>query len=427
MVAVRHARILFAATALIVGLPVAVSLGQPAPATAPAATPAPAADNAAGGGRGRGGRGGQQGDYNVSKRTDEDKALVNPYALNQAWYTMPKGRFLGSSSAIDIDKDGKSVWIAERCGGQDLCAGSHVDPIMKFSADGKFLKAFGHDMISYPHGIYVDKAGNIWVTDLQSNIDNAARAGRGNFPAPPADTKPAGAQVLKFSPAGKLLLRIGTPGVYGSDESHFSQPSDVVTDDAGNIYVADGHDTLPANNRIAKFDKNGKFLKQWPSCLPNDRQLDCSHSIFIDKEGEILVANRGNGRIDIYDQDGTLKRSFSQFGKSGGLFVDKNDVLYSADSESGIGQGQAYVRGIHIGDLHTGVVTAFIPDALGSPAPWNPLRGTSSPEGVAVDKDGRIYISAVTPPGMARYTLQHNTVPTNSAGAPAGGRGGRAQ
>src|SRR6185312_6247145 len=93
----------------------------------------------AGGGRGRGG---QQGDYNVSQRTDADRALVNPYAINQTWYTMPKGRFLGSDSAIDIDKDGRSVWIAERCGGQDLCAGSHVDPIMKFSPDGKVVTTF---------------------------------------------------------------------------------------------------------------------------------------------------------------------------------------------------------------------------------------------------------------------------------------------
>jgi sugar lactone lactonase YvrE len=423
MVALRHTRILLAVTVLAVIVPVAMSLAQPAPA--PAGPPAASGRGAAAGGGGRG----QPGDYNKSMRSDADKALVNPYALNQTWYTMPKGRFLGSSSAIDIDKDGKSVWIAERCGGQDLCAGSHVDPIMKFSADGKFLKAFGKDMLSYPHGIYVDKEGNIFVTDLQSNLDNAAQRNAPPNPAPDTIKNPAGAQVLKFSPDGKLLLRIGTPGVYGNDATHFSQPSDVVTDDAGNIYVADGHDTPPANNRVAKFDKTGKFLKQWPTCLANDRQLDCSHSIAIDKEGEILVANRGNGRIDIYDQDGKLLRSFEQFGKSGGLWVDKNDVLYSADSESGVGQGMAFVRGIHIGDLHTGEVKYFIPDALGAPAPWNPLRGTSSPEGVAVDKDGSIYISAVTPPGMARYTLNPNIVPTNSQGIPAGGRsaGGRGQ
>lgn len=411
MVALRHARLLLAATALAVTIPVAIGLAQPARA--------PAGDAPAG----RGGRGDQQADYNVSRRTDADKALVNPYALNQSWYTMPKGRFLGSASAIDIDKDGTSVWIAERCGGQDLCAGSHVDPVMKFSADGKVLKTFGHDMISYPHGMYVDRDGNIWITDLQSNIDNAAQRNPPPNPAPGTVKNPAGAQVLKFSPQGKLLLRLGTPGVYGNDATHFSQPSDVVTDNAGNIYVADGHDTPPANNRIVKFDKTGKFIRQWPTCLPGDAgRIDCSHSIAIDKEGEILVANRANNRIDIYDQDGKLLRQLKDFGRSGGLFVDRNDVLYSADSMSGPRQGMAFVRGVHIGDLHTGKVTYFIPDALGAPAPWNPLRGTSSPEGVAVDKDGRVYISAVTPPGLGRYTLQHNTVPTNSQGIPAGGR-----
>src|SRR5216110_35071 len=71
--------------------------------------------------RGGGGRvrGNGNTDYNLSLRSDADKALPNPYARNETWFKMPPGRKLGSSSAVDIDKDGKSVWVMERCGGQD--------------------------------------------------------------------------------------------------------------------------------------------------------------------------------------------------------------------------------------------------------------------------------------------------------------------
>jgi sugar lactone lactonase YvrE len=419
MFAFRHKNVAGLLAAAAIALPVASGLAQPS--GAPAAAPGPAAQAPAGarGGAGRGAASpfdvpGANRDYNVSLRSDADKALPHPYARDETWFTMPPGRTLGSTSAIDIDKDGKSVWIAERCGGQDLCAGSHVAPVMKFDAKGNFVRAFGADMISYPHGIYVDRDGNVWVTDLQSNIDNAARGGRGGPPGASSGgpVTPAGAQVLKFSPEGKLLMRLGTPGVYGNDETHFSQPSDVVTAPNGDIFVADGHDSAPSNARIVKFDKNGKFIKAWGACGKNPiNLLDCQHALAMDSQGRLFVGNRGNNRIEIFDQEGNLLDEWSQFGKPSGLFIDKNDTLYVADSESGVAQTNAYIRGVHVGSAKTGAVTAYIQDPLGNPAPWNPLRGTTGPEGVAADKDGVIYVSQVTPPGLARYTLKKPGMP----------------
>jgi sugar lactone lactonase YvrE len=406
----RHVRILLAASALAAGLPVAVSLGQPA--TAPAAAPAPAGDEA--GGRGRGGRGGAG--RAAVPRSDGDRALVNPYAVNTGWYTMPEGRFLGGASAIAIDKDGTSVWIAERCGGWDLCAGSHVNPVIRFNAAGRITAQLGADMISYPHGLDIDKDGNVWVTDLQSNTDNAARAGRGNFPNPaPGSVKtPAGAQVLKFSPQGKLLLRIGTPGVYGKDQTHLSQPSDVVVSPVtGEVFVSDVHDTQPANNRIVVFDRNGKYLREWP-CEAGTRGLDCSHGISMDSHGNIFSANRAMGRVDVFDPNGRLLHAWPQFGRATGVYVDGKDNLYVSDSGSGAGSG--FLRGIHVGSAETGIVTAFVPDPWGQPSADNAMRGTSSPEGVTADRNGVIYASGVTPAGIARYTIQHNTPHGNSQG-----------
>lgn len=414
MVALRRPQLLLAAAALAVAVPAGFSMAQPA--TAPAAGVAPAAPAPAAGGRGA--------NRPTVARSDGDRALVNPYALNNAWYTMPKGRFLGGASAIDIDKDGTSVWIAERCGGWDLCAGVHTAPVIRFNAAGKITAQIGADMISYPHGLHIDKDGNVWVTDLQSNTDNAARAGRGAPPNPPPGSikTPAGAQVLKFTPQGKLLLRIGVPGVYGKDQTHLSQPSDVVTSPVtGEVFVSDVHDTQPANNRIVVFDKNGKYLREWP-CDPGARGLDCSHGITMDSHGNIFSANRAGGTVDVFDPYGKVLHRWPQFGRATGVYIDKHDILYVSDSGSGAGSG--FLRGIHIGSAETGIVTAFIPDPWGQPSADNAMRGTSSPEGVTADKNGVVYASGVTPAGITRYTIQHNVPHGNSQGRGPGSPGG---
>lgn len=347
-------------------------------------------------------------DYNVSKRTPADIALPNPYQRNETFFQWPAGRKLGAISAIDMDKDGSSIWVVERCGGQDNCIGSHVDPIVEFDRTGKVVRHFGADMIVYPHGVHVDRDGNIWATDLQSNVDRPApRPGQPAEIVPP-DRKPNGAQVLKFSPQGKLLLRLGTPGVYGNDATHLSQPSGVVTAANGDIFVADGHDSAPSNHRIVKYDRTGKFLAAWDACgkvpVKGANMLDCQHAIAIDSQGRLFVGNRGNNRIEIFDQQGKLLDEWSQFGKPSGLFIDRNDTLYVGDTESSVRQDNAFVRGIHIGSAKTGAVTAFIPDVLGNPTPWFPLRGTTGSEGVAATAEGILYSSQVTPPGLNKYT-----------------------
>jgi sugar lactone lactonase YvrE len=341
-----------------------------------------------------------QGDYNLSLRSQADIQLPNPYARDETWLKMPPGKGkLGSTSAINVDADGKSVWIVRRCE-ENGCIGSHVDPVMKFDENGNFVRSFGADMIVYPHGMWVDQQGNVWVADTQSNMESRRGA------PPPAGTVPSGDQILKFSPTGKLLMRLGTPGVYGHDNSHFNQPSDVITAPNGDIFVADGHELTNMPYRIVVFDKTGKYLREWPLCDDKGAQTsDCSHSLAMDSQGRLFVADRGNNRIVIYDQFGKKLADWKQFGRPSGLYIDKNDVLYSADSESSVINGNAYVRGVHVGDARTGKVTAFLPDVLGNPTPWSPLRGTTGAEGVAADAAGHIFTSQVMPFGqIARYT-----------------------
>ena len=344
------------------------------------------------------------GDYNKTTRSAADKALPNTYLRDETFLKFPyKGRALGSTSAIAIDKDGKSVWIAERCGGQDVCNDSTVAMIIKFDPDGKVVKMFGAGEIYYPHGLYVDRDGNLWVADLQSNVDRPSRGG-GPKPTAPAGTVPNGNQIVKYSPEGRILLKLGVPGVYGTDEKHFGQPSFAITAANGDIFVADGHDTPETNQRIVKFDKTGKFLKTWGTRGKGQSEFDCPHALAIDSQGRLFVADRGNDRIQIFDAEGKFIAEWKQFGKPSGLYIDKNDVLYAADSESSVRNNNEYIRGVHIGSAKTGEVTAFLQDPLGNPAPWNPLRGTTGAEGITVDANGVIYVSQVTPPALARYT-----------------------
>src|SRR5919202_2685652 len=106
--------------------------------------------------------------------------LPNPYQSIENYFKLPDGRTWGSTSAVEIDKDGKSIWVAERCGANScLDEGGqikNIPTVLKFDSTGKLVKSFGEGMMIFPHGIYVDRDGNVWVTDGQ---DNAPRPARG--------------------------------------------------------------------------------------------------------------------------------------------------------------------------------------------------------------------------------------------------------
>ena len=86
------------------------------------------------------------------------------YLLEEGWAKLPPGRKWGAVSGVDIDRDGKSVWVLDRCETADDCSGSSVAPIMKFDSTGKLVASFGAGMFAYPHGIFVDADDNVYVT-----------------------------------------------------------------------------------------------------------------------------------------------------------------------------------------------------------------------------------------------------------------------
>ena len=121
----------------------------------------------------------------------------------------------------------------------------------------------------------------------------------------------------------------------------------------------------------------------------------------MDSKGRLFVADRANNRIQIFDQNGTVLDEWRQFSRPSGVYIDKNDVIYVADSESNKSRKHGeWKRGIRIGSARDGSVTAFIPD------PVDKATGTSAAEGVAADADGNIYGAEVGPKALKRYVKQ---------------------
>jgi len=312
--------------------------------------------------------------------------LPNPYATVENWAKMPEGRTWGATSAVEIDRDGKSIWVGERCGANS-CAGSTMASVLKFDETGKLVKSFGEGMFIFPHGMHVDRQGNVWVTDgvPPGAANNPAAAGKGHI-------------VVKFSPEGKVLLTLGKAGVTGDGPDTFNQPSDVVTAPNGDIFVADGHGGN-SNARIVKFSNDGKFIKAWGRKGTAPGEFDTPHALAFDSRGRLFVADRNNNRLQIFDQDGKFLEEWKQFSRISGLYIDKNDVLYAADSESNTARHPGWKRGIRVGSAKDGKVWAFIPDPEASPD----KSATSAAEGVAADAKGNIYGAEVGPKALKRY------------------------
>jgi sugar lactone lactonase YvrE len=148
-----------------------------------------------------------------------------------------------------------------------------------------------------------------------------------------------------------------------------------------------------------KFTKDGMFIKSWGTRGSAPGQFDTPHAIAIDSRGRVFVADRANNRIEIFDQDGKFLEEWRQFSRPSGLYIDRNDVIYVADSESNAKRHPGGKRGIYVGSARDGQVTAFIPD----PEPNPDTSATSGAEGVAADAQGNIYGAEVGPKTLRKY------------------------
>src|SRR5205085_7437895 len=165
---------------------------------------------------------------------------------------------------VEVGKDGRSVWVFGRCG-VNTCANSPLNPIQKFDPSGKFVTSFGANIFNVPHGLGVDRDGNVYASDQTPNN------GRG-------------AVVVKFSPTGQILMVLGHLGQPGNGRDFLTMPTDIAIAPNGDIYVTDGHGRA-SNDRIMKFSKDGNLITTRYNRGKGQGDVDGLHAIYLDTAG----------------------------------------------------------------------------------------------------------------------------------------------
>jgi DNA-binding beta-propeller fold protein YncE len=305
--------------------------------------------------------------------------LPQPYRTTRDWGELPAGMKWAAVTSIETAADG-SIYVIHRCFANS-CAGRSDPPILKFDAAGKLLKSFGVGMFIFPHGSALDREGNLWVTDA------GGKDGIGH-------------QVIKFSPDGAVLMRLGKAGVSGSGADLFDQPTDIVVAPSGDIFVTDSH-RRGKNNRVVQFTRDGTYVKEWGGKGSGPGQISEPHAIAMDSQGRLFVGDRENNRIQIFDQAGKLLGIWHQFGRPSGIYITRDDTIYVTDSESGPDSGANELmgtkKGVRIGSIRDGKVTAFIEDTEST------TPDHSGAEGLGVDQAGNVYGAVVRRQMLERH------------------------
>ena len=325
----------------------------------------------------------------------------NPYETQLAWGRLPDGRTWGSVSAVNVDIDGRHIWAGDRCGTNSCAAAPNIDPIVKLDPYGNVVQSFGAGQILWPHGMDVDAEGNVWIADARVANENEI----GQNPA----AANLGSVVRKFSPDGQLLLTIGTPGRIGAPPMGLTDPSDVLVTPDGNIFITEAHgdqflDTPEGGiGRISKWSPDGRLIKTFGTWGYGTGQFRGAHSLALDSQGRLFVADRGNRRIQIFDEDFNHLETWYQFSRISGLYIDSNDILYAIDSESDENYNPGWRKGLRVGSARTGEVWYYVPEHMSARASGMGGVGAMG-EGVTADMFGNVIAGEVGPvQGLTKF------------------------
>jgi len=215
------------------------------------------------------------------------------YVVDPAWPKRPPEAKWGQTPGVTVDaKD--QVWVFTRS----------TPPVQVYDSQGRFIRAWGANAIKSAHYIRLDREGNVWVTDLGNHV------------------------VMQFTPEGKLLKTLGTPGKSGCDETHLNQPTDMAVTPAGDVFVTDGY----GNQRVVHFDKDGKFVRAWGVLGRGPGEFDLPHSIVRDAKGTLYVADRSNARIQVFDQEGKFLAQWADVMVPWGLWITDRDEIWACGS-----------------------------------------------------------------------------------------------
>ncbi len=323
----------------------------------------------------------------------------NPYTRMEPWGEPPPGNDGEWAAVIGAEGGPDGVlYVLHRCRSNSCVGRSEPPLVMLDPRSGKQLGTFGEGLMAFPHGFHVDFEGNVWTTDT----------GRGD--------EPGGHLVRKFSPKGELLMTLGRSGSAGDEPDQFREPTDVVVARDGTLFVTEGHLKNGPHSRLSKLAPDGTLIARYGITGQGHLQLSAPHSIALDTEGRLFIADRDNNRIIIWDQDGNYIDQWTQFGRPSGIYIDHTDTIYVADSESWGPENPGWKKGIRIGSAKTGQVHYFLEDIESRDF------AHSGAEGIGVDRLGNVYGGVVRRQMLERHEPQM-VQPTRGATWDASGSG----
>jgi NHL repeat len=253
-----------------------------------------------------------------------------PYDSTPNLLKLPEHIHLGEAVGVATNSKGQ-IFVYTRTGATNATlGGSRVFThggarLFEFGPSGSFVREIGQGAygLMFAHTVRVDPQDNVWIVDEGSNM------------------------IIKFNPEGRVVMTMGrkpesvpvpaSEGRQGRAASGagvagdiFNRPTDVAWDAAGNIFVSDGY----GNSRVAKFDKNGRFIKTWGSRGTASGQFNTPHSIATDAQGNVYVGDRGNKRLQVFDNNGTFKTEFLNVGAPWAICVSPGPHQYLFSSNS---------------------------------------------------------------------------------------------
>ncbi len=283
-----------------------------------------------------------------------------------SWPQLPEDHVLGLCAGVGVDAQNR-VFVFHRSGrvwSKPFPKEPIAAPTVSVfdGATGRLLSTWGANRFIMPHGLTVDHAGNLWLTDVGLH------------------------QVFKCSPAGEVLLTLGEAGVPGSDDKHFNLPTDVAVLADGSFYVSDGY----KNTRVMKFTAAGRFEFEWGTKGHGPGQLNLPHGITVDAQGRVIVCDRENERLQVFDARGAFLHEWKgpQLGKPYGIDTGPDGHLFVIDGGSPSLQPQLRGKAVEL-DPSGQVLDTF--GSHGKAAGQFQLG-----HDIAVGPDGAVYVAEGT-------------------------------
>lgn len=298
--------------------------------------------------------------------------LAAGFELDARWPRKPAEFDWKDMPGVAVDAQDQ-VWVFNR---------GNV-PVQVYGREGNLIRSWGREQVGRAHHIKIDPEGNVWLADIGLHV------------------------VRKFTPEGKLLLTLGTPGSAGADAHHLNQPTDMAITPSGDIFVSDGY----GNNRVVHFDRQGRFVREWGKLGVRPGEFSLPHAIGVDSQGRLYVADRNNARVQVFDQQGKFLSEWRNLLVPWGIWITSRDEIYVCGSSP-----MLWGEGNHLGvPPKDQLIMKFTPEGKVVQL-WTFPKGQDGQErpgelnwvhGIAVDSAGNLYLGDIRGQRAQKFSPVH--------------------